>query len=181
MSTQELKAKVTRFTEESWNKGNLIIMDEIFAAQDAVLKEKVEALLGQDGATQYEDYTKNLLSTLTALQFKGQLTGTDAEKEEKASQLRQVMEREVQAALAEAGLSADYQTVPMLNFRNIASQEAGDRSLKLLEDIYQRAMRGVTFLSPDELAKFQEFRTAAINNNRAALTMNRTMMAPISQ
>ena len=27
----------------------------------------------------------------------------------------------------------------MLNFRNIASEQEGERSLKLLEDIYQRA------------------------------------------
>jgi hypothetical protein len=69
----------------------------------------------------------------------------------------------------------------MLNFRNIASQEAGDKSLKLLADIYQRATQNAAFLSPEDLAKFQEFRTAAINNNRTALTLNRTMMAPISQ
>ena len=35
--------------------------------------------------------------------------------------------------------------------------------------------------SADELAKFQEFRTTAINNNRSALAINRTMMAPISK
>jgi steroid delta-isomerase-like uncharacterized protein len=31
MSGDELKAKVIKFTEESWNKGNLDVMDEIFA------------------------------------------------------------------------------------------------------------------------------------------------------
>ena len=31
MSGDELKAKVIKFTEESWNKGNLDIIDEIFA------------------------------------------------------------------------------------------------------------------------------------------------------
>ena len=50
-------------------------MNEIFAAQDAVLQEKVQALLGQEGLAQYQDYTKNLLSTLTAEQFKSMLTG----------------------------------------------------------------------------------------------------------
>jgi hypothetical protein len=80
------------------------------------------------------------------------------------------------------GLPADYQTVPILNFRNIASEQEGDKSLKLLDDIYQRvASRSSSFLSADELAKFQEFRTTAINNNRSALAMNRTMMAPISK
>ena len=33
--------------------------------------------------------------------------------------------------------------------------------------------------SADRLANFQEFKTTAIENNRAALAMNRTMMAPI--
>ena len=65
--------------------------------------------------------------------------------------------------------------MPILNFRNIASEQEGETSLKLLDDIYQRvAARGNSFLSADELAKFQEFRTTAINNSRAALAMNRT-------
>ena len=46
------------------------------------------------------------------------------------------MREEAQAALASAGLPADYQTVPMLNFRNIASEQEGEKSLKLLDDIY---------------------------------------------
>jgi hypothetical protein len=37
-----------------------------------------------------------------------------------------------------------------------------------------------SFLSPEELSKFQEFRATAINNNRAALSINRNMMAPIA-
>jgi len=36
MAIDELKAKVIRFTEEAWNKGNLSVMDEIFT-QDVVL------------------------------------------------------------------------------------------------------------------------------------------------
>lgn len=91
------------------------------------------------------------------------------------------MQEEVQAALASAGLPADYQTVPMLNFRNIASEQEGERSVKLLDDIYQRvAARGSFFLSAEELAKFHEFKATAISNNRAGLNLNRTMMAPIS-
>ena len=31
MSEEELKAKVIRFTEEAWNKGDVSVMDEIFA------------------------------------------------------------------------------------------------------------------------------------------------------
>jgi hypothetical protein len=153
----------------------------LFAAQDAVLQEKVQALIGPDGLAQYQDYTKNLLSTLTAEQFKGMLTGDDAAKESKSAQISQVMQEEVQAALSSAGLPADYQAVPMLNFSNLASEQEGERSLKLLDDIYQRfAARGSSFLSAEELAKFQDFRTTAVNSSRTALTLNRTLMAPIS-
>jgi RNA polymerase sigma factor (sigma-70 family) len=156
-------------------------MDVLFAGQEAALQQQVEALLGQDGLTQYQDYTKNLLSTLTAEQFKNLLTGTDAEKEQKSNQLRQAIQAGAQTALADAGLPADYQTVPMLNFRNIASEQAADQSLKLLDDIYQRtAAAGSAFLTADELAKFQDFKNTAINNSRGAITLNRAMMAPIS-
>lgn len=156
-------------------------MDALFATQDATLQQQVEALLGQDGLAQYQDYTKNLLSTLSAEQFKGLLTGTDAEKEQKSNQLRLAIQAGAQSVLADAGLPADYQTVPMLNFRNIASEQAADQSLKLLDDIYQRAAAaGGAFLTAEELAKFQEFKIAALNSSRGAITLNRTMMAPIS-
>src|SRR5262249_9096434 len=36
-------------------------VNEIFAAQETALQQKVQALLGQDGLAQYQDYTKNLL------------------------------------------------------------------------------------------------------------------------
>ena len=102
-------------------------------------------------------------------------------KDEKTKQLNQAMKEETLAVLTSAGLPGDYQTVPMLNFRNIASEQEGEKSLKLLEDIYQRvAERANGFLRGEELAKFEEFKNLAINNNRSALTLNRTMMAPIS-
>ena len=156
-------------------------MNAIFAAQEAAVEEKVQALLGPDGLAQYQDYTRNLLSNLTAEQFKGMLKGTDAEKDEKAKQIRAAMQEEVRAALAGAGLPADYQPLSILNFRNIASEQEAERSLKLLEDVYQRvSVRGASFLSGPELEKFQEFKKTAISNSRTALTLSRTMMAPIS-
>ena len=156
-------------------------MNQLFAAEDTALHEKVETLLGQDGLAQYQDYSKNLLSSLTAEQFKDKLSGTAAEKDQKAQQLRQAMQEAVQAGLADAGLPADYQTVPMLNFRNIASEQDGERSVQFLNDIFQRvAARGSSFLSQEDLAKFQEFGNTALSNNRAILTLNRTLMAPIS-
>lgn len=154
---------------------------ELFGAQEAALLERVQALLGQEGLTQYQEYTRNLLGSLSTEQFQGKLTGTGPAKEEKTAQLRQAFQEATQGALAAAGLPADYQTVPMLNFRNIASEPDAERSLKLLEEIYQRvATRGSSFLAPEELTQLQEFKAAALKNNRAALTLNRTMMAPIS-
>jgi RNA polymerase sigma factor (sigma-70 family) len=157
-------------------------MNELFAAQEAALEEKVKSQLGPDGLAEYQDYTKNLLSSLSSEQFKSMMTGTDAEKAEKSKQLFEIMKAEVQSALTAAGLPSDYQTVPMLNFRNIASEQEGERSLKLLDDIYKQvAARSSAFFSPEDVTKFQEFKTMAINNNRSALTLNRTMMAPINQ
>jgi hypothetical protein len=39
-------------------------------------------------------------------------------------------------------------------------------------------MRAGSFLTPEEVAQFAEFRTKAINNQRMALKMNRTLMSP---
>ena len=156
-------------------------MNGLFATQDAALQAQIQDLLGQDGLSQYKDYTKNLLSTLTAQQFKGLLGGDDDAKQQKVNQLSQAIQSATQEALANAGLPADYQAVPILNFSNIASESDGERSLKLLDDIYQRAMGQVaSFLSPEELTKFKQFTATAISNNRAALALNRTMMAPIA-
>jgi hypothetical protein len=110
------------------------------------------------------------------------MTGTDAEKDQKSQQFSQAMQQATAAALASAGLPADYQVVPILNFVNIASEQQANANLKLLDDIYGRvAASGSSFLSPEELAKLQEFRTKSVDSSRAALSMNRTMMAPISQ
>ena len=98
------------------------------------------------------------------------------------NQFKQVLMEETQSALATAGLPPDYQAVPILNFANIASEQQADASLKLLDDIYQRtAERSSSFLSADELAKFQSFRGIAITNSRTALALNRNLMAPLSQ
>jgi len=154
-------------------------MEAVFAAQEAAVREKVRALLGDEGLTQYEDYTKNLASSITAEQFKSKLTGDTAAKDQKSKQLYELLQAESQQLLAENGLSADYQLVPTLNFRNFASDSAADKNLKMLEDVYTRAAaRAGSFLSEDDLTKFTEFRTAAINMNRLALKMNRQMMSP---
>jgi len=154
-------------------------MQSVFAAQDAAVAEKVRGLLGPENFSQYQDYTRDLASRLTAEQFKSKLSGDQPVKDEKAKQLFQLLQEETQRTLADAGLSLDFQTVPSLNFRNFASEAEADKSLKLLDDIYSRAAdRAGTFLSPEEIAKFNEFRTQAINQNRVILAMNRKLMAP---
>ena len=150
-----------------------------FSEQDAALEQKVKELLGPEAFAQYQDYTHNLASYLTAEQFKGLLTGEKETKESQTKQLYALMQEETKTALANAGLDENYQVVPILNFRNIASEEEGEYSLKLLEGIYDRvAGRAGTFLAPKELEKFNDFRNTAITNNRVALMMNRKMMAP---
>jgi hypothetical protein len=156
-------------------------MDAVFSKQETELKEKIKGLLGAEGLVQYEDYTKNLASYLTAEQFKATLPGEKETKEAHGKQMYELMQEETKRVLAETGLPADYQTVPTLNFRNFASEEVGERNLKLLETIYDGvAGRAGSFLSPEELEKFDEFRKMAINNNRLGLTLNRKMMAPPS-
>jgi RNA polymerase sigma factor (sigma-70 family) len=155
-------------------------LNQMFAAETATLNQNVQELVGPDGLTKFEDYNKNLLSSLTVEQFSGSFTGTDEEKKAKADKLRQAIQQEAQAALAGAGLPADYQTIPMLNFVNIASEQQGNQSVKLLEGIYQRVAGGAgSYLTPDEVTKLQSFITKAIANNNAALNMNRVVMAPI--
>ena len=157
-------------------------LNQVFAAEERVLDETVRELLGDDGLAQFKDYNGRLLSTLSAEQFKGSLSGAGPARDEKAKQLSQAIQESVQEALAGANLPGDYQAVPILNFRNIASEQEADRALKLLDDIYQRAAgRGRAFLSAEELARFEEFRGTALSNSRAALTLNRSMMAPIGQ
>ena len=54
------------------------------------------------------------------------LTGADAANAGKRNNFTQAIQEETQAALATAGLPADYQAVPILNFANIASEQQAD-------------------------------------------------------
>jgi hypothetical protein len=157
-------------------------IDQLFSAQNSALEDKLLALVGPDGLAQYQDYTKNLTSTLTAQQFAGSLTGDPATVADKQNQLLQAMQAATQSTLAAAGLPADYQTMPILNYGNIASEEESAQSLQLLDSIYgQVAASASTFLNADELNKFQEYRTNAIRTSQAMILVNRNLMAPISQ
>jgi RNA polymerase sigma factor (sigma-70 family) len=170
---------ITQTLHDNKTRGEI---DQLFSTLDSAFRDQVETLLGPDGLAQYQDYTKNLASTLTAAQFAGSLTGDPATVADKKSQLIQAMQQATQSALSAAGLPADYQTVPILNFGNIASAEESAQSLQLLDNIYgQVAANAGTYLNADELNKFQEFRTNAIQSSQAQLLMNRNLMAPISK
>jgi RNA polymerase sigma factor (sigma-70 family) len=157
-------------------------INQIFADENRQFQAKVQELLGDDALAQYKDYTQNLLTSLTVAQFEPMLTGDKQAKADKMNQLKQSMQQATMAALNNAGLPPDYQVVPMLNFANIASENQGSQSVDLLDSIYANVIASSSnFLTPDEIASFQTFRTNAINNNRAALSMNRTLMAPLSQ
>jgi RNA polymerase sigma factor (sigma-70 family) len=157
-------------------------IDQIFSGADAAFLGKVQALLGDEAAAQYKEYTQNLLNTLTVDKFKDSLAGDDEAKQAKQSQLLQLMQQTTTAALQNAGLPPDYQANPLLNFRNIASETECNQSLALLDGIYERvAEQSSSFLSPDEVSSFQTFMTNAINYCRLNLGVNRKLMAPLAQ
>jgi len=156
--------------------------DRLFTAADATLLNQLGSELGEDGRQQYQEYTRNLASSLTLAQFSGFLTGSKGEIQDKKNQLYQTLQAAAANVRQSAGLSAEYQLVPMLNFRNIASETTGNQSLELLDNIYQQvAANSQSYLTVDELASLQTFRTNAVNVSRLSLTMNRKMMAPLSQ
>ena len=153
---------------------------QIFSASETAFQGKVQALLGDDALTQYQDYTKNLASTRFVNSFADSLTGDSATIADKKSQLIQAMQQATPSALAAAGLPADYQILPMLNSANIASNEQGVQSLQLLDSIFgQTAASATNFLTADELNKFNDFRTNVINSLQAQILVNRKLMAPI--
>lgn len=154
-------------------------MEPIFAGQEAAMLEKIQTLLGPEAVAQYQEYTKRMASNITAEQFKSSLSGEKTEQEAKARQLYDVMLEETRRVLADAGLPENYQTLPILNFRNIASESEAEKNLQLMNSVYDKAVaRAGSFLSPEEVAKLVEFQAKAITNQRMALKMNRTMMSP---
>lgn len=157
-------------------------IDRLFTAHEAALERQVMELLGPEGLAQYREYSQNLLSTISASQFEGSLTGDAEAKAAKSKQLQQLLQEESLSVLNASGLPASYQTMPILNFRNIASTEQEQLSLQVMDSIYERvAGRASGFLSAAELEKFQAFRSKALENSRAMLLMNRQVMAPIVQ
>ncbi|HEY1172255.1 MAG TPA: sigma-70 family RNA polymerase sigma factor [Verrucomicrobiae bacterium] len=168
-------------TQSLQDKNSLAEINRIFNAQDKILDDQLLTLLGKEGFEQYQAYSKDLITFISAEQFQANLTGDKEAKTAKKEQFSQLMREETKAALAAAGLPADYQVVPMLNLRNIASEQQTDISLKLLDDIYARVSNRATFLNTEEQEKFTKFRKEAQDNSRAMLLMNRSIMAPIAK
>jgi len=157
-------------------------INQIFAAADQQVQAQIQSLLGDDALAKYNEYNQNLLSSLTVEQFADKLTGDSATIQNKINLLQQAMQEQTAAALKTAGLPANYQVVPMLNFANIASAGQGDQSLNLLDGIYANVgAQSSSFLTPDEIASFQNYRTNAIVSSRTSLAINRTMMAPLAR
>lgn len=164
------------------DKKSMAEMDQVFTAREKAVEEKVKELIGPEGFAEYQDFTRNLASHITAEQFMGTRPGEPAQKEAKSKQLYQLLQEEARNAIVEAGLPADYQLVPTLNFRNFASEEASERSLQLLDSIYEKVgTRAGSFLSPEDIEKFGAFRTNAITANRMGIALNRKMMSPGGQ
>ena len=154
-------------------------LNQVFTEQEAAFLQKLQSVLTPEELTQYKDYTHNIASYLTAEQFKSMMSGDKAAKDEKAKQIYHLMQDATLAKLARAGLPADFQTTPTLNFRNMASEVEAEKNLKLLDDIYGRVLARLgPVLSEAEVEKFKEFRSIAINGNKMNLAINRKMMAP---
>ena len=155
--------------------------NQVFAASDAALATKLRELIGDESFNKYQQYTKEILGNITAYQFKSMMSGDDADKQKRADQMAKILNEDAQEVLADANLPADYQLMPMLNFRNIASETEAEKSLRLVDDLYTRSLSRLSnILSKEEIAKFEDLKSKAIANNRAALAMNRNLMAPIA-
>jgi hypothetical protein len=157
-------------------------IDKIFSDADTAFVDKVRGLLGDDAAAKYQDYTKNVGTTLMVAQYSSYLTGDKDAVKAKKDELTAAFQTQIASALQSAGLPTDYQVVPMLNFRNIASATEGDQSLALLDGIISKVADQMSqTLSPEELAGLQTYRTNAVQLSRTQLMMNRQMMQPLGQ
>jgi hypothetical protein len=156
-------------------------MEQVFTRQEAETEEKVRQVVGEEAFEQFQEFNRTLVSSITTEQFKAMmLKGEKEAKETKGQQLYELLEQEKLRALANEGLPADFQLVPTLNFRNFASEEVGEKNLRLLDSIYEQVQNQASgFLSAEEVEQFGEFRKLAINNNRLGLTVNRKLMAPV--
>jgi hypothetical protein len=155
---------------------------EIFSKSDTALEDKIRALLGDEALAQYQDYTRNLGSTILVNAFTLRLTGDPATITDKKNQLLRAMQEATQSVLAAAGLPANYQTLTTANPCNFVSQDEAAYNIQLKDAILaQTALRASAFLSTEELNKFQEMRAEAIKNSQNYILMEQRLLAPASQ
>jgi len=155
---------------------------QIFLASQTAFEGKVQALLGDDGLKQFQDYTKNLGSTVFVTSFASNLTGDPAAVAEKSRQLLRAMEDATESVLAANGLPANYQTFVAANPGNVASEDEAAYNLQLKDKILaQTAVSASSFLTPDELTKFQQAREEGIKNAQNYILMERKLLTPVSR
>lgn len=153
-------------------------INAVFTRQEAATDAKVKELLGAEAYAHYKEHNQQLVSSITAEQFKNMMLKGE-NKETQGKQLFELLQDERSAVLKSRGLPEDYQLIPTLNFRNIASESEGRKNIALLDEVYAGVQaRAGSFLNPEELEKFSEFRAIAVKNNELALTLNRKLMAP---
>lgn len=155
---------------------------EIFSASETAFEGKVQALLGDEALAQFQDYTKNIGNTIFVNGFESFLTGDAATVADKKDKLLHAMQEATQSVLAAAGLPANYQTMVAANPCNFASEDEAAYNVQLKDNIFaQTAASASAFLSAEELAKFQEMRTNSIKNTQNYISMERRLLAPVSQ
>src|SRR5260370_20253938 len=90
---------------------------QICAAQDAALQEKLKAELGPERYSQFEDYIRNLLATLTTEQFMATLPADQTLSPQQSNELLQILKEETGSAIFTASHDCYYLTIPILTFQ----------------------------------------------------------------
>jgi hypothetical protein len=118
--------------------------------QEADLQVKVRQLLGDEAYEKTRITTINC-SAISRPSSSPMLQGDKEAKDAAAKQFFEILQEENQKASAQAGLSADTQMVPTLNFRNFASEQEAEKNLQLLDSIYEQAQAssGIPFAAGD--------------------------------
>ena len=129
------KALVTQSIHDKKSRNEI---DQLFIAQESALHDKIASVVGPEGLSQYKTFSRDLCSTITAGQFESNLTGDVAAKADKKQRPLLAMQEETKVGLVAANLPEDFQSLPMLNFRNIASEEHATIGLNLMDRTCER-------------------------------------------
>jgi hypothetical protein len=113
--------------------------------------------------------------------FASSLTGDPETVASKGTQLLHTIEEATRSVLTAEGLPDNYQTFVAANPCNVASEEEADFNLHLKDKILAlTAVRASSFLTADELNKFQQMRAEAIKNAQNYILMERKLLTPVS-